>query len=91
MSLKLLHKSPLLLVDYLTNLVHVKNLSSGLLHFTHLVHEVPESGLGNNFVDCEKLHAESRRILIGLGGSLAAHHLKQLHSGRLNITHGFDG
>ena len=73
-----------------TNLINIKNFSGGLLHFTHLVHEVPESRLGNNFVDCEKLHAKCRRILVSLGGGFTAHHLKELHSSCLDVTHCFD-
>lgn len=60
-------------------LVNVQNLTSGLLHLAHLVHEVPESGLGVHLVAGEELHSVSRRVLVRLGGRLAADHLVQLH------------
>ncbi len=58
-----------------TYLVHIKDLTSGLLHLSHLVHEVPEAGLGHDFIWCEDLHAIGRRILVVLGWCLAADNL----------------
>ena len=62
-----------------TYLVDIEDLTSGLLHLAHLVHEVPESGLSSDLVASEQLHSVSRRVLIGGGRGLAADHLVQLH------------
>jgi len=62
-----------------TYLVDIEDLTSGLLHLAHLVHEVPESGLSSDLVASEQLHSVSRGVLIGGGRGLAADHLVQLH------------
>ena len=41
-----LHVSGILL----GNLIDIKDLSSGLFHLSHLMHEVPKSGTGENFI-----------------------------------------
>lgn len=63
----------------LGKLINIKDLASGLLHFSHLVHEVPESGLSHDLIGSEDLHSVSRRVLLGLGRGLSAHHLEQSH------------
>jgi len=65
-----------------TYLVDIHDLTGGLLHLPHLVHEVPEAGLGHDLVGGEDLHAVSRRVLVGSGGHLATHHLVQSHGCR---------
>ena len=72
---EVLHGCAVLLGD----LVDVEDLTGGLLHLSHLMHEVPESGLGHHLVGGEDLHSVSRRIFLGLGGGLSAHHLVQSH------------
>jgi hypothetical protein len=63
----------------LGDLIDVEDFAGGLLHLSHLVHEVPESGLGHDFIGSEDLHSVSRRVLFGLGRSLSAHNLVQSH------------
>ncbi len=70
----------------LSDLVHVQNLTSGLLHLSHLVHEIPEAGLGNHGVGSEDLHAVGGGVGVGLGGSLAANDLEQLQLFIINIV-----
>lgn len=72
---KVLHVAGVLLRD----LIHVQDLAGGLLHLTHLVHEVPEAGLGHDLVGSEQLHAVSGRVRVRSRGSLAANHLVQVH------------
>ena len=62
-----------------TNLVDIEDLAGGLLHLTHLVHEVPESGLSSDLVASEQLHSVGRRVLIGGSRGLSAHNLVQFH------------
>ncbi len=69
-----LHVASVLLSD----LVDVEDLTSGLLHLSHLVHEIPEARLGDDRVGSEDLHAVGRGVGVGLGGSLAADDLEQL-------------
>ena len=64
-----------------TNLVNIEDLAGSLLHLTHLVHEVPESGLRHNLITGEELHAVGRRVCITLGRSLAADDLVESHTG----------
>jgi hypothetical protein len=61
------------------HLVHVEDLTSGLLHFTHLVHEVPEAGLGHNLIGSKQLHAVGGRIGVRLRGGLSANNLVEIH------------
>lgn len=63
----------------LGDLVDVEDLASGLLHLSHLMHEVPESGLGHDLIVSENLHSVGRRIFVGLRGGLSAHHLVESH------------
>ncbi len=67
----------------LSYLVDVKDLTSGLLHLSHLVHEVPEAGLSHDFVRSEDLHAVSRRILVVGGWGLATDNLVESHLRRV--------
>ena len=63
----------------LNNFHAVKDLSSGLLHLTELVHVIPELRLGNNSVRSEDDHSVSLGVGMILGGSLSANHLVLLH------------
>lgn len=77
---------PLLFVPC-AHLDHVEDLSRGLLHLTHLVHQVPELGCAGHFVRGEHLHPVHRRVRLLLGGCLAAHHLVLAHHSHLQRRH----
>ena len=62
------------------HLVHVENFARRLLHLTHLVHKVPETGLGLDLVQGKELHAVRGGVLLLVrlavdAGGLAADHL----------------
>lgn len=59
----------------LGDLVDIEDLASGLLHLSHLVHEIPETRLGQHLIGCEDFHAVGWRVLVTLGRSLATHDL----------------
>ena len=63
----------------LSDLVDIKNLTSSLLHLTHLMHEIPKAGLGHHFIGSEEFHSVNIGSLFVLGGSLAADHLIKTH------------
>lgn len=63
----------------LGDFVDVENLAGGLLHLSHLVHEVPEARLSHHFILRKDLHAISRRVLIGLGWCFTSNDLIQSH------------
>ncbi len=62
----------------LGDLVNVQDLTGGLLHLSHLVHEIPEAGLGDNSVGSKELHSVSLGVGVSLSGSLATNDLVQL-------------
>lgn len=67
-------------VVLLNNLDAVKDLTGSLLHFTELVHVVPEFRLGNHLVWGEDDHSVGLRVWNLIGGSLSAHHLVLTHN-----------
>ena len=62
-------------------LVHVKDFAGGLLHLTHGMDEVPEARFSYSGRCSEKLHAVSRGVGVGGGGSLATDYLELTKTG----------
>lgn len=60
-------------------LIDIKDLSGGLLHLSNLMHEIPEARHGIDLIGGKDLHAVSRRILVGVGGSFTPNHLVKTH------------
>lgn len=60
-------------------LVNIENFTGGLLHLSHLVHEVPKTRLCHHLVLGKDLHTISWRVLIGFCWRFAADDLKQSH------------
>lgn len=59
----------------LMDLIEADDLSVGLLHFTELHQEVPETGLGDNGVRSEYSHAVELGCWIRVSGQVAANDL----------------
>ena len=66
-----------------THLDDVKNLPRSLLHFAHLVHQVPELGSGGDLVRRENLHSVNRWVGLLIRGGLAPHNLILAHPDHL--------
>ncbi len=55
--------------------IDIEDLTGGLLHLSHLVHEIPEARPGDDSVGSEELHSVCLGVSVSLGGSLAANNL----------------
>ena len=67
------------LMRMIAYLIDIKDLSGGLLHLSNLMHEIPEARHGIDLIGGKDLHAVSRRILVGVGGSFTPNHLVKTH------------
>lgn len=71
------------------NLNDIQDFTSGFLHFTELMHVIPELGLGNHRVGGEDNHPVSLRVRLVFRGGLAANHLVVLHNTGDSHSEGF--